>query len=78
MSYSCQKHPGEFGFPRDKIDQAVARKGLLSMEIEFSLACNYRCPYCYNDMQESVSALRPDLIDDVVLQAKELGAEKII
>ncbi|MBS3764182.1 MAG: radical SAM protein [Planctomycetes bacterium] len=48
------------------------------MEIEFSQACNFRCPYCYNDEAFEAQELKPEEIDDLVIQAKELGAKKII
>lgn len=52
---------------------------LLSIEIEFSLRCNFHCQYCYV-AQESPSnrELTHDEIRDTILQAKALGARKII
>ena len=61
------------------IMDAVEKGRLLTMEIEFSLRCNFHCPYCY--------VLQPDYfkdeltrqeIEDVILQAKTLGVHKII
>lgn len=37
----------DFEFDRAAIARAAAENRLLSMEIEFSLRCNFRCPYCY-------------------------------
>ncbi|HIP83794.1 MAG TPA: radical SAM protein, partial [Desulfocapsa sulfexigens] len=49
------------------------------MEIEFSRICNFRCSYCYvPEQQECKGELSRDEIKDVLLQAKELGAKKII
>jgi radical SAM protein with 4Fe4S-binding SPASM domain len=49
------------------------------MEIEFSLRCNFRCPYCYVPRHPDVSQeLRRSEIRDVILQAAALGARKII
>lgn len=52
---------------------------LLSMEIEFSLNCNFHCPYCYVP-ENSVfkNELTDEEIRDVILQAKDLGAKRII
>jgi radical SAM protein with 4Fe4S-binding SPASM domain len=49
------------------------------MEIEFSRICNFRCSYCYVDAgAECSNELSREEIKDVILQAKELGARKII
>ncbi|GBE11980.1 antilisterial bacteriocin subtilosin biosynthesis protein AlbA [bacterium BMS3Abin13] len=66
-------------FTASEIKEAVAADRLLSMEIEFSRACNFRCSYCYvNDQAECSNELSREEIKDVILQAKELGARKII
>ncbi|OQX08680.1 MAG: radical SAM protein [Desulfobulbaceae bacterium A2] len=66
-------------FTEQEIREAVAAGRLLSMEIEFSRICNFRCTYCYvankSDCQGELS--RKEL-KDAVLQAKALGARKII
>ncbi|MFH0880406.1 MAG: radical SAM protein [Lentisphaerota bacterium] len=58
----------------------TARKGrLLSMEIEFSLRCNFDCQYCYVGQNGSGDReLSQEECRDAILQAKELGARKII
>jgi len=66
-------------FTEQEIREAVAADKLLSMEIEFSRICNFRCCYCYVDAKiECTNELSREEIRDVILQAKELGARKII
>jgi radical SAM protein with 4Fe4S-binding SPASM domain len=66
-------------FTEEEIRQAVAAERLLSMEIEFSRVCNFRCSYCYVDAGiECTNELSREEIKDVILQAKALGARKII
>lgn len=66
-------------FTEEEIRSAVAANRLLSMEIEFSRTCNFRCTYCYVPGQrEETEELSREEIKDVILQAKELGARKII
>ena len=66
-------------FTEDEIQKAVAENRLLSMEIEFSRICNFRCSYCYvPEKKECRGELSRDEIKDVILQAKALGAGKII
>ncbi len=66
-------------FTEEEIKEAVANNRLLSMEIEFSRICNVRCSYCYvPEKSECKGELSRDEIKDVILQAKELGARKII
>ena len=76
---SCHSRILNFEFPLADIEDAVKNEKLLSMEIEFSLQCNFRCPYCYvpqNSYPEN--ELSREEICDVILQAKDLGARKII
>ena len=66
-------------FTEAEIREAAAANRLLSMEIEFSRACNFRCVYCYQEYRTAGSdELTREEIKDVLLQAKELGARKII
>lgn len=77
---SCQPiSDSDFDFPRATVEQAVRQGKLLSMEIEFSLNCNFRCPYCYvpHDSQLK-NELTVAEIKSAVLQAKDAGARKII
>ncbi len=74
-----QSSGSDFEFSRETIEQAVRRGKLLSMEIEFSLHCNFRCPYCYVPHNSQLkNELTTDEIKSIVLQAKALGARKII
>jgi radical SAM protein with 4Fe4S-binding SPASM domain len=76
---SCHSRIPNFEFPLADIEDAVQNGNLLSMEIEFSLRCNFRCPYCYvphNSYPEN--ELSKEEICDVILQAKDMGARKII
>lgn len=66
-------------FSEQEIREAVAAGRLLSMEIEFSRICNFRCSYCYvADRIECRQELSRDEIKQAILQAKSLGARKII
>jgi radical SAM protein with 4Fe4S-binding SPASM domain len=66
-------------FTEQEIRAAVAADRLLSMEIEFSRICNFRCSYCYVEEKiECRDELTRKEIKDVILQAKALGARKII
>jgi radical SAM protein with 4Fe4S-binding SPASM domain len=76
------RHPvpiTNFEFSKEAIAHAVRNHRLLSMEIEFSLRCNFRCPYCYVPHEDQLrEELCLDEIKAVILQAKSLGAGKII
>ena len=78
MSYSCFNDKNGFSFSAREIAETVGRKGLLTMEIEFSLACNFSCPYCYNSKQQASIELESKTIDRVLTQAREMGARKIV
>ena len=66
-------------FSEEEVRQAAAAGQLLSMEIEFSRLCNFRCAYCYvENRRVHPDELTLDEIQDAVLQAKALGARKII
>ncbi|MEI6055262.1 MAG: radical SAM protein [Lentisphaerota bacterium] len=61
------------------IREVAAGNRLLSIEIEPTLACNYHCPYCYATRNGAPdNELSYQEITDVVKQARELGAERII
>ena len=66
-------------FSAAEIEEAARHGRLLSMEIEFSLKCNFRCQYCYISQGDaSPRELTHAEIRDAILQAKALGARKII
>jgi radical SAM protein with 4Fe4S-binding SPASM domain len=66
-------------FSQEEIETAVRSGRLLSMEIEFSLKCNFQCIYCYvSNNVPYENELTQEEIRDVIDQAKELGARKII
>ncbi len=68
-----------FEFSKHDIEEAVRSRRLLSMEIEFSQRCNLRCPYCYVPSKEHLeNELSGEEIRGCILQAKDLGARKII
>ena len=76
---SCHSRIPNFEFPIEHIEDAVKNGRLLSMEIEFSLLCNFRCPYCYVPYKSfPENELSREEICNVILQAKDLGARKII
>ena len=75
----CGIMPFSFEFTAQDIEQAVSHSQLLSIEIEFSLKCNLRCPYCYvSAMTDPKNELSSAEIRDVILQARDLGARKIV
>lgn len=69
----------EFEFSPREISDARRNNRLLSMEIEFSLRCNFHCPYCYVPpepyFEDELSLAE---IEDAICQARDLGARKII
>lgn len=68
-----------FGFSKQEILNAANGGRLLSMEIEFSRRCNFHCPYCYVPQNPSLeNELSREEIRNVILQAKDLGAKRII
>ncbi len=68
-----------FEFTKEDIENAVKNKRLLSLEIEFTRRCNLRCQYCYVPEEKNLeNELNPADIRDCILQAKALGARKII
>ncbi|MBN2301010.1 MAG: radical SAM protein [Lentisphaerae bacterium] len=75
----CEKYRSGFEFAQEEIEQAVKNKRLLSMEIEFSQKCNFRCPYCYvPEHTPREGELTKEELKDVIAQAVALGAKKII
>ncbi|MBU2515177.1 radical SAM protein [bacterium] len=78
MSF-CSSEITNFEFPMEEINKIRDNNGLLSMEIEFSLRCNFKCPYCYTENEKNYeNELSVEEIKDTIVQAKGLGAKKII
>jgi radical SAM protein with 4Fe4S-binding SPASM domain len=76
---NCSSQPSNFEQSQEAIIEAAKNNRLLTMEIEFSLRCNFRCPYCYVPQSEFYKdELTPEEIHNAILQAKGLGAQKII
>ena len=76
---NCSSLPPNFEQDMPAIMDAVENGRLLTMEMEFSLRCNFNCPYCYvphSDYFEN--ELTRQEISDVILQAKALGVRKVI
>ncbi len=76
---SCQTRIYAAEFSAQEIADAVKNGRLLSMEIEFNSVCNFRCVYCYAfENGRKRNELTKEQFKDVITQAKELGARKII
>lgn len=66
-------------FTEGQIEESLKRGGLLSIELEFSKRCNLRCVYCYSEAGEGLKdELSLTEVKDVIDQAMDLGARKII
>ena len=78
MSF-CSNEVDNFEFLPEDIEKVRKSGGLLSMEIEFSLRCNFNCPYCYvGSESDFANELSEEEIRRTIQQAKDLGARKII
>jgi radical SAM protein with 4Fe4S-binding SPASM domain len=76
---NCHKILPNFEFSEQEIKDAVKNHRLLSMEVEFSLRCNFHCQYCYvPDKATFENELSFEELRDAILQAKDLGVKKII
>lgn len=65
-------------FSFEEIRKTAATNRLLSMEIEFSERCNFKCPYCYLNTCGGSEELTNAESHDIILQARDLGAKIII
>ncbi len=74
---SCHSFCDEAGFSIEEIKKAAASGQLLTMELEFSQLCNFRCPYCYLDARPK-DELTSDEIRDLILQGRDMGVRKVI
>jgi radical SAM protein with 4Fe4S-binding SPASM domain len=76
---TCQTQIYGAEFTNEEVAEAVRDGKLLSMEIEFNSICNFRCVYCYAaESGQRPNELTEDEFRDVIRQAKDLGARKII
>ncbi|HEX9021883.1 MAG TPA: radical SAM protein [Nitrospirota bacterium] len=76
---TCQSRIYGAEFAREEIAEAVQNGRLLSMELEFNSVCNFRCIYCYAaENGRRADELSEEEFREVIVQAKELGARKII
>jgi radical SAM protein with 4Fe4S-binding SPASM domain len=76
---SCSGSTKNFEQSLEEISKVVKNNRLLTMEIEFSLRCNFSCPYCYVPNHDgSDDEMTPREIKQALSQAAELGAVKII
>jgi len=76
---SCQSRIYGAEFSQEEIAEAVREGRLLSMELEFNKSCNFRCLYCYaSDHTVHRDELSREEFFDLITQAKELGARKMI
>lgn len=76
---SCHSRIYGAEFSKEDMEQAVKNGTLLSMEIEFNSSCNFNCVYCYaTNNLDPKEELTKEEIRDLILQARDLGARKII
>jgi radical SAM protein with 4Fe4S-binding SPASM domain len=76
---SCNSKLPNFEFDRALIHEALKHNRLLSIEIEFSRRCNFKCAYCYVPGKDVCKdEMTRSEIRDVIVQAQELGARKVI
>jgi len=76
---TCQTQIYGAEYSNEEVAEAVRNGKLLSMEIEFNSICNFRCVYCYAaENGQRRNELTVEQFQDVITQAKELGARKII
>lgn len=66
-------------FTEAEVREAAAAGRLLSMELELSRRCNFRCRYCYVPHEAELQGeLSRAELEDAIEQARALGARKII
>lgn len=69
----------ELDFTSEEINSCLMRGGLLTLELEFSKHCNFKCIYCYANAGKALdNELTLPEIKAVIDQAQELGAKRII
>jgi radical SAM protein with 4Fe4S-binding SPASM domain len=76
---TCQSRIYGAEYSQQEIAEAVREGRLLSMEMEFNKSCNFRCLYCYaGDNTVHRNEMSKHEFLDLINQARELGARKII
>ncbi len=69
----------ELDFTQEEINENLKKRGLLSLELEFSRHCNLKCVYCYANANGKLkNELNLSEIKNIIDQASDLGAKKII
>lgn len=68
-----------YNFTPDEARKARVSGQLLSMRTELTHACNYRCVYCNEGLNQGRGLLlQLGLIKDVICQVKDLGAVSVV
>ena len=78
---SCINFDGMYSLQYDEQLKKYTRdaRGLLTMELETSHICNYRCKYCYSNAGSPIkNELTLKELCDVVIQGKNLGVQTIV
>jgi len=75
---SCHAMYEDQYFGLEEINKVSEENRLLTLEIEFSQKCNFLCPYCYMDNHHGRAEMSLEESRNVLLQAKALGAKKIV
>ena len=75
---SCRIELQDCTFSDAEIDDAAENGRLLTMELEVTTACNFRCPYCYVPGGIPLRTMPYALFEDVLAQARALGARRIV
>ena len=78
MSANCRVEFRDCTFSDEEIETAATSGGLLTMEMEITTCCNFRCAYCYVPGDVSSHFMPFGLFQDSVLQAKRIGCRRVI
>ena len=75
----CPRQLPDSEFRRRDVDGRAGKAPLLAMELELSRACNFTCVYCpFEERSTLEEELSEREVREVILQAKELGAKRIV
>lgn len=76
---SCHSRIYGAEFSKEEMEQAARNGTLLSMEMEFNSSCDFNCVYCYaTNNLDPKDELTIEEMQGLILQARDLGARKII